>query len=98
MLWGSEKKFRPAVPAPLDRLTRFSTLGDNAPHDDAARTSRPILHRPPGPALHLVQGADEETACGERPVRPLHLPQMRLPAHDQAGSQAVIAGPLNGIP
>lgn len=38
--------------------------------------------------LHLVQGDDEETSCGRRPVHPLHLPQMRLSTHHALGIEA----------
>jgi len=79
------EKIRSKNRAPLRRLTSFSGLGDNPAHDGVAGTSRPILSRAAGPAVHLVQGSDEETARGERPVRPLHLSQMRFPAHDEEG-------------
>ncbi|MEY4705716.1 MAG: hypothetical protein RL042_1921 [Nitrospirota bacterium] len=54
-------------------------------HDD---TSCPILDRTSRAPLHLVPGPDEEAPRRRQAVRSLHVPQVRLPAHDQARSQA----------
>jgi Patatin-like phospholipase len=45
-----------------------------------------------------VQGSDEETARGKRPVCALHLPEVRLSAHYEAGPQPGEVGPLTGMP
>ena len=76
---------------PLDRLTRFSAVGENAAYGQRhSIKAEPdfALSRPPRSPLHLVPGADEETACRRRAVRPLYLPKVRLPAHDPAWAKA----------
>ena len=75
------------VQGPLDRLTRFSAVGENAAHGQchSIRTElNSALSRPPRPPLHLVPAADEEASRRRQAVRPLHLPEMRLPTHNQA--------------
>jgi len=84
-----EKKVSPRRCGTLVRLTSFSALSDNAVHDSGSITSRSVSHRDSGPALHVVQGAHEKATRGERSIRPLHLPEMHLSAHDQAWTQAV---------
>ena len=71
---------------PCDRLTRFSAVGENASHVqcDSNRTKPDsAFSRPSRSPLHLVSAPDEEAPRRRQPVRPLHLPEMRLPAHDQ---------------
>jgi hypothetical protein len=66
------------------RLTRFAALGDNTNHDCASQ--RPPDGAPRS-ALHLVPRSNEETPGRRQPVRPLHLSEMRLSAHDQTRTQ-----------
>ena len=76
---------------PLDRLTRFSAVGENAAHGQHhSITTEPdfALSRPPRSPLHLVPGADEEALRRRQAVRPLHLPEVRLPAYDPARTKA----------
>ena len=75
------------VQRPLDRLTRFSAVGENAAHGEChSINTEPdsALSRPPRSPLHLVPGADEKASRRWQAVRPLHLPKVRLPAHNQA--------------
>ena len=75
------------VQGPLDRLTRFSAVGENAAHGQChSITTEPdsALSRPPRSPLYLVPGADEEASRRRQAVRPLHLPEVRLPTHNQA--------------
>ena len=72
---------------PLDQLTRFLAVGENAAHGQrhSIKTEpHSTLSRPPRSPLHLVPGADEEAPRRRQAVRPLHLPEVRLPAHDPA--------------
>ena len=71
----------------LDRLTRFSTVGENAAYDqchfpNTEPASAPS--RPPRSPLHLVPTPDEKAPGRRQAVRPLHLPEVRLPTHNQA--------------
>lgn len=79
--------FTPRRSGPLDQLTRFSAVGENAAHGSCHSThTEPdsVLSRPPRSPLHLVPGADEEASRRWQAVRPLHLPEVHLPAHHQA--------------
>ena len=72
---------------PLDRLTRFSAVGENAAHGrcHSIKTNPDsALSRPPRSPLHMVPGADEEASRRRQAVRPLYLPEVRLSAHNQA--------------
>ena len=78
------------IQVPLDRLTRFSAVGENAAHGQChSIKTEPdsALNRPPRSPLHLVPGGDEEASRRRQAVRPLHLPEVRLPAHNQARSE-----------
>lgn len=75
---------------PLDRLTRFSAVGENAAHGQCHTVKTEpdsALCRPPRSPLHVVPGADEEAPRRWQAVRPLHLPEVRLSAHNQAWSE-----------
>ena len=43
-----------------------------------------------------MQGTDEEAPGRRRPIRSLHLPQMRVSAYDQAGPEAAPGQTLAG--
>jgi hypothetical protein len=56
----------------------------------AGTTTRPQYSRTgrdSGSSLHLVQGADEQTARRRRAVPPLHLPEVRVPACHEVGEE-----------
>jgi len=74
----------------LDRLTRFSAVGENAAHGRChfLRTEPDSApNRPPRSPLHLVPAPDEEASGRRQPVCPLHLSEVRLPAHNQTRSK-----------
>jgi len=82
--------FTPRRSGPLDQLTSFSAVGENATHGSCHSThTEPdsALSRPPRSPLHLVPGADEEASRRWQAVRPLHLPEVHLPAHHQTWSE-----------
>ena len=62
-------------------------------HDD---TPHPIPDGTPGSPLHLVPSADEEASGRWEAVRPLHLPEVRLPAHDPAWPETTQPRTLTG--
>lgn len=66
-------------------MTRFAALGENASHDQHVGT---LDRLPSGPPLHLVQGPDEEASGRREAIRPLHLSQVRLPAHHPPRAEA----------
>src|SRR5262249_21718357 len=53
-----------------------------------------ILNRSPRSPLHVVSGADEEASRWRQTVCPLHLPEVRLPAHHQARTKTTEPGAL----
>jgi hypothetical protein len=72
---------------PLNRLTRFSVVGENAAHGSRHsinNESDSAPSRPPQSSLHLVPASDEETSRRGQAVCPLHLPKVCFPAHNQA--------------
>jgi hypothetical protein len=86
---------------PLDRLTRFSALGENAAHGQrhSIKTEPDsALGRPPRSPLHLVPGADEEASRRRQSVCPLHLPEMRIPTHNQARTKTTQPRALESLP
>ena len=88
-----ETFFHRATIGAFDRLTRFSAVGENAAHDD---TPHPSPDGAPGSPLHLVPSADEEASGRWEAVRPLHLPEVRLPAHDPAWPETTQPRTLTG--
>ena len=84
---------------PLDRLTRFSAVGENDAHGRChSINTNPdsALSRPPRSPLHMVPGADEEASRWRQAVRPLHLPEVRLSAHNQARPETTKPRTLTG--
>ena len=79
--------FRTEASWSLARLTRFSAVGENAAY---GRCHVPKIEpasapsRPPRSPLHLVPTLDEKASGRRQPVHPLHLPEVRLPTHNQA--------------
>lgn len=76
-----------AVQRLLDQLTRFSAVGENTAHDQCHfiyPEPDSAFSCPPRSPLHLVPGNDEETPRRWQAIRPLHLPEMCLSAHNQA--------------
>jgi hypothetical protein len=74
----------------LDRLTRFLAVGENVAHGRYHSINTELdstLSRPPRSTLHLVPGTDEEASRRWQTVRPLHLPEVHLPAHHKAWSE-----------
>ena len=70
----------------LDRLTRFSAVGENVAqgsYDFINTEPDSILSRAPRSPLHLVPGSNEEAFRRRQAVRPLHLSKVRVSAHDK---------------
>lgn len=69
-------------------LTKLRGLSENARDEHSAEPCTVFHHGLAGrhsrSALHVVQNPHEKTPRRERPVHPLHLPQMHLPAHHEA--------------
>jgi hypothetical protein len=67
-------------------IDKVLSVGENAEHGSCHSINTApdsTISTPSRPPLHLVPASDEEASRWWQTVRPLHLPEVRLPAYNQ---------------